>query len=235
MRVITPAPGLRDFQRIAAYNPCMHHATQSPLSRLLVAGLDRITLAANHVLAAEPQAVARLKSHAGRVVDGGGLLPVLWPAGVSSLAGVDMTSWAARWRITPAGLLDRLPVEGDPLGAPAPAADVVVAAATRSMTALLRAMAAHDFTPIEVHGDAAMVADVRWVIENVRWDYAGDLQRVLPSPVGMPVARAAEALVAGARRGVQALDAIWPRSAPVPEAAAPSPATPSPSPQPPTA
>lgn len=237
MLVVTPAPTLRDFQRIAAYNPCMHHATQSPLARLMVAGLDRLTLVANHVLAGEPQAVARLKPHSGRVVDAQGLMPALLPTGLAAMVGADVDAVHVRWRITPAGLLDRVAPATDSLAVQA--ADAVVSASTQSLTTVLRAMAAHDFSVVQVHGDAALAADIQWVIENVRWDYAGDLQRVLPSPVAVPVSRAAEMLMTGARRGVQALDSLWPRSASGPagpagpaapaatNAAAPPPPTPS--------
>ncbi len=202
MRVITPAPPLWGCQRMAAYNPCMLHATHAPLAPLMSAGLHRLTLAANHLLGSEPQAVARLLPYVGRQVDGSAVLPALVSTWVSASA---PEAAALVWRITPAGLLERLN-EGE-LATP----DATLALTSESMTHVMRSLATRDFSVVEIRGDAALAGDLRWVIENVRWDYAGDLERVLPAAVAAPTVRVARTLAAGLKHGIQTLESWRPK------------------------
>ncbi len=191
----------------------MFHKTEAPqaaLATLAEAALVRLTLAANHGLAAEPQAVVRLKAHIGCVIDGYGLLPALLPLWVAQAVGPQ----AMRWLVTPAGLLEWAGMTGSRDGASAGGAtlpDASVRLNTASLTVVMRAWAANDSSVFEVQGEAALAADLQWVLENVRWDYAGDLEHVLPPALGATAARVAEAAVAAVQRGVQSLDAWWPR------------------------
>ncbi len=77
---------------------------------------------------------------------------------------------------------------------------------------MVRALAAGDTSVFEVHGDEPLSADLRWVLDHVRWDVAGDVGRVLPQPLQAPAARIADAVAGGLKRGAQALDAWWPRT-----------------------
>lgn len=208
---------LRNCQRAPAYNPCMHHASDSPLQTLKSALLDRLTLMLNHVLAAEPQAVQRFKPHAGRVLDATALLPLSLPTAAAGAMpafdrddrSADVDAPRVRWRITPAGLLERdeaATVDGPTV---VPAADVVLSVEGGIPASAWRAVALGDTSGLRIHGDAALAADVQWIVEHVRWDLAGDLQRLLPAPVAMPAARAAELMLASLQRGAKALDGLW--------------------------
>ncbi|MDH4393417.1 MAG: hypothetical protein QE285_18590 [Aquabacterium sp.] len=122
--------------------------------------MDRLVLVVNHVLAAEPQAVARLLPHQGRVLRLDLMqLPRLLPA-PPQLA----------FRVTPAGLVEwcRDPVDADlrvRLDAANPAA--------------LAFQALGGQTPaVVIEGDANLAADVDWLLKNLRWDVADDLQRL---------------------------------------------------------
>jgi ubiquinone biosynthesis protein UbiJ len=168
-----------------AYNPCMLHA----LSALFApAFLERLVLAINHVLQSEAVAMQRLKPHAGRWIQ------------------VHLREWPSllplpplfAFRVTPAGLVEWC---GDP--APAAVADLQVFV-DASNPALLVARALAGETPaVEVQGDAALAADVNWLIANLRWDVEADLERVLGPRVAHEIARVGGALARGLRSAVQ--------------------------------
>jgi ubiquinone biosynthesis protein UbiJ len=152
------------------------------LNALLAPALmDRLVLVVNHVMAAEPQAVARMLPHQGRVLRLDLLqLPRLLPA-PPPLA----------FRITPAGLVEwcRDPVDADlrvRLDAPNPAA------------LALQALGGQ-LPPVVIEGDA-----------NLRWDVADDLQRLFGPTVahelhrlGSGLARALRTALHSARQGAE--------------------------------
>ena len=170
--------------------------------RLAPAALARAVLLANHVLAGEPAATERLRPHAGRVlrVDMQG-----WPA--------VLPAWPAlQLRLTPAGLLEC--VESADTAAPAP--DLRLEVDASDPVRLAWGLATGERPAVQVSGDAALAADVDWVVTQVRWDIAADLERVLgPAP--------AQALSGLARALAHALRDLLPRSvaghtaAPAPE------------------
>lgn len=142
---------------------------------------ERLLLALNHVLAAEPAAAARLGRHAGS------RLTVVWV--------LPSTPWAERsagarqeweWRlaVSAAGLLE------DPCGSTDVGLRVEVDLADPA--AWLPALAAGRRPPMRIEGDAAFAADMAWVIDNLRWDAGEDLSRLIGDP-------AAHALVQQAR------------------------------------
>jgi hypothetical protein len=174
--------------------------------------LDRWTLLSNHVLRAEAQATRRLEVHAGRVV---GFEPPSPPTtGVAAwLAPMLLPNvGTVLWTITKAGLLERLPDAGDAGHDATRAVDARITLRVAAPWDAARALAAADAGVFEVHGDERLSADVRWVLDHVRWDVAGDVGRVLPVPLHAPAARVADAVTGGLKRGVQALDAWWPRT-----------------------
>lgn len=149
---------------------------------------ERFTLALNHVLVGEPRACARLAPHAGKLVE-------LRPSG-SPLPGLPELP-PARWRISAAGLLEPLaPTEGGPaalvLGLPM---DAPLAAAQRLFSG--------QAPQVSIEGDAQLAADAGWLIENLRWDMAGDLERWVGPAVAHELERAGRA-VAAALRGLAA-------------------------------
>jgi len=154
---------------------------------LAPAALERAVLLANHVLAGEPAAAQRLRPHAGRVVS---VQPQGWPA--------LLPPWpVVRLRLTPAGLLEVPPA--DEPGLPEP--DLHLEVEASNPAALAWRLAAGQRPAVQVRGDAALAADVDWVVTNVRWDLEADLERVLgPAP-----AQALVALAGAWARAVRAL------------------------------
>jgi len=146
------------------YNPGMRSALHDMLAP---AALERLTLLINHLLGREPVAMERLRPHAGRVL-------VLHAEGWPAL----LPPWPAlAFRVTPAGLMEWCGMQFD---AP-PDLEVRVDA---SNPALLVVGALTGQRPkVRVQADARLAGDVNWLIENLRWDLADDVQRLLgPGP-----------------------------------------------------
>lgn len=112
----------------------------------------RLVLLLNHVLQQEPEAQARLKRQAGRLVE-------------------------AHWRhfnvrlvATPAGLLD--------LGSQAQAPDLSLTVAEDSPWALAQTALRGEKPPVRIAGDVQLAAEVQWLVDHVRWDLEEDLARI---------------------------------------------------------
>jgi ubiquinone biosynthesis accessory factor UbiJ len=112
----------------------------------------RLVLLLNHVLQQEPEAQARLKRQAGRLVE-------------------------AHWRhfnvrlvATPAGLLD--------LGSSAQAPDLSLTVAEDSPWALAQSALRGEKPPVRIAGDVQLAAEVQWLVDHVRWDIEEDLARI---------------------------------------------------------
>lgn len=153
---------------------------------LAPAALERLTLLVNHVLAGEALATARLVPHAGKrvqldITGWPGLLPPL-----PSLA----------WRITPAGLLEWTGPAPD--GGP----DLRLAVAADNPAVLAMGLLAGDLPPVDVSGDAHLAGEVNWLMQNLRWDPASDLERVFPPAVAQGLHRAGSALARGLQAAV---------------------------------
>lgn len=156
------------------------------LNALLAPALmDRLVLVVNHVLSAEPQAVQRLLPHRGRVLRLELLgLPRLLPA-PPPLA----------FLVTPAGLVEwcREPVDADlrvRLDAGNPAA-----LALQALTGAL--------PPVAIEGDAQLAADVDWLLKNLRWDVAADLERLFGPLVAQQLHSLGSMLGQGLRRAIE--------------------------------
>ena len=54
-----------------------------------------------------------------------------------------------------------------------------------------------------IEGDAALAAELSWLAHNLRWDLAGDLEKVLPLSVARVVQSAGAALMSALRGVVQ--------------------------------
>jgi ubiquinone biosynthesis protein UbiJ len=152
------------------------------------AALQRLTLVLNHVLAAEPVAVARLKPHAGRCI---GLQMSQWPALLPPPPAIVFS-------ITRAGLLEWV----EQPGAAVPDLHVSVAAGNPAAVAL--GLLAGARPPVAIQGDAALAADVNWLADNLRWDVAADLERLFGPAVAHQLAGFGRTLADGLRRLVQA-------------------------------
>ena len=65
-----------------------------------------------------------------------------------------------------------------------------------------------ELPPVEVAGDAQLATDVNWLMQNLRWDLAADLERVFPPPVAAGLHRAGTALVQGLRAALQGAESL---------------------------
>lgn len=126
----------------------------------LVHGVQhRLVLWLNHVLMQEPLAMQRLQRHSGRV------------------ALVRWRGFSVALQVTPAGLLDLAPEDG--------ATDLRVELMQGSALGLARDVLAGERPAVHIEGDVQLAADIHWLAENLRWDAAEDLSRVVgdgPAP-----------------------------------------------------
>ena len=163
--------------------PTIRAMLQSLQEMLAPAVLERMTLVLNHVLGSETVATDRLRPHAGRTLE---LRLAGWPAllpGPPSLA----------WRVTPAGLLEWC---GPAQGA---TSDLTVNLDAANPAMLLARLVAGEPPAVQIDGDAQLAGDVNWLITNLRWDVAADLERLFGAVVGQQLNRLGSAL-AGALR-----------------------------------
>lgn len=158
---------------------------------LLPALHERLTLALNHVLAAEPAAGSRLVPHAGRIVE------IRSESAPSPLAAWLPALPPARWRITPAGWLEAL--AADEGGEPALVLRVSLAAPLDLVQRVLAGRAPE----VGIEGDAQLAADAAWLVDNLRWDAEADLERLFGpaaahqiGSMGRAIASALRALLA---------------------------------------
>jgi ubiquinone biosynthesis protein UbiJ len=152
---------------------------------------ERLTLVLNHVLSAEMVATERLRPHAGRTL---ALTLAAWPALLPAPP-------ALAWRITPAGLLEWCGAES----LPAPDLGVQIDAANPALL-LVRAVGGALGGPppaVQIEGDAQLAGDVNWLIQNLRWDVAADLERLFGAPVAQQLHQAGRSVAAGVRAALK--------------------------------
>ena len=157
---------------------------------------ERLTLLINHVLASETVATDRLRPHSGTTM---ALTLAGWP---SLLPPPPVLAW----RVTPAGLLEWC-------GTAAPeSADLTVSLdASNPALALARALAG-DAPAMQVDGDAQLAGDVNWLLQNLRWDVAADLDRIFGPRLAEPLHQVGRMLAAGLRsalKGAATLGEQW--------------------------
>lgn len=159
---------------------------------LAPAVMERVTLLLNQVLGAEPVACERLRPHAGKTlrIDAPG-----WPALLPPPPPL-------AWRITPAGLLEWCGPDTGVL----PELRLEVSAAQPAQ--LLARLAAGQRPEVSISGDAQLAGDVDWLLQNLRWDAAGDLERVFPAPVAQALHAAGQALARGLAAAVQSVGGL---------------------------
>ncbi len=133
----------------------------------------RLLLTANHVLLAEPAAVERLRAHRGRS------LRLDWDA--------EPGPWPSppplHLRVSPAGLLE--PADD----APPADAELRVRIALPAPARLVGQWLAGERPAVTVDGDAQFAADIAWLGENLRWDVAHDLDRLIGPAASHGLAR----------------------------------------------
>jgi ubiquinone biosynthesis accessory factor UbiJ len=169
-------------------------------SLLAPAVAERLTLVINHVLGSESVATERLRPHAGRTL---ALRLNAWPSLLPAPPPL-------AFRITPAGLLEWCGVE------PLADADLsVVVDASNPALAVARALGG-ERPAVQIEGDAQLAADVGWLMQNLRWDVAADLERLFGPAVAQQLHKLGSALAGGLRAAMQSAgglsERLWPRS-----------------------
>jgi ubiquinone biosynthesis protein UbiJ len=152
--------------------------------------MERAVLLLNHVIAAEPQAMDRLRAHAGRTLrielEG-------WPSLLPAPSPIAL-------RITAPGLVEWLdkPAELPP--------DLRVAIAAANPALAFARFVVGERPELRVEGDAAFAADVDWLIENLRWDVEDDLARLVGDAPAREIGRFGQAVAKAIRDAARSLD-----------------------------
>lgn len=172
----------------------MIHAVHQGVAPLLAQqALERVTLLLNHVLAAEPEAMARLKPHAGRSVR------FVWAGRPAWLPGWFPSPPEARWTVDGAGLLELVAAEA-PLDEDGGLRVALDGAALFEWGLSSQGAMAGSAPPMDVQGDAGFATTVAWLAQNVRWDIEDDLARVIGDKPARLLGQAGAAFAAGLRR-----------------------------------
>jgi ubiquinone biosynthesis protein UbiJ len=178
------------------YNRAMLHNLNAMLAPAL---MERLVLVVNHVLGAEPTAMARLKPHARRSIQ---LQMAGWPALLPAPP-------VLAFKVTPAGMLEwcgGAVSEED--------ADLRVRVdAANPLLLMARAMAG-DKPSVDIDGDAQLAADVNWLLQNLRWDVAADLERVFGPAIAYPLHRLGSALARGLKSAMDVAPGLAQRMRP---------------------
>jgi ubiquinone biosynthesis protein UbiJ len=157
---------------------------------------ERLTLLLNHVLSAEAVATERLRAHQGSTLS---LSLVGWPAMLPPPP-------TLAWRITPAGLLDWCGAAG--VDAP----DLGVRLDASNPAATLSRVLGGEPPEVQIEGQAQLAGDVNWLLHNLRWDVAADLDRLFGPQLAQPLHQVGRMLSQGLRtalKGATALGEQW--------------------------
>lgn len=157
---------------------------------------ERLTLLINHVLSSEAVATERLRPHSGATLS---LSLPNWPSLLPPPP-------ALAWRVTPAGLLDWCGPSG------VDAADLAVQLDASNPAAVLARALAGEPPALTIDGNAQLAADVNWLLQNLRWDVAADLDRLFGPQLAQPLHQLGRMLSAGLRtalKGASALGEQW--------------------------
>lgn len=163
----------------------MLHSLQALVAPALA---ERLTLVINHVLSGEAVATERLRPHAGRTL---ALALNDWPRLLPAPP-------ALAWRVTPAGLLEWCGLDG------APAPDLAVQLDAGNPALLLARALGGTPPPVQIDGDAQLAGDVNWLLLNLRWDVAADLERLFGPVVAHQLYKVGSAMAAALRTALKA-------------------------------
>ena len=185
--------------RVRAYNPGMLEAMKALAERSV---MERLVLLVNHVIAAEPAALERLRPHAARTMQ------------------IELTGWPTllpavgpfAFRVSPAGLVEWLPE------ASSPPPDLRVAVDAANPALAMTRIVAGERPAIAVSGDAVFASDIDWLIDNLRWDLQDDLARFVGDAPARQLARVGGWFAGALRQGAKTLSDL---AAKTPNAAPP--------------
>jgi ubiquinone biosynthesis protein UbiJ len=169
------------------------------LNELLApAAMERLALVVNHVLRTDAEAMRRLAAQEGRSVavmfDG-------WPGWLPKPPGM-------AFRLTPAGLVEWCGLQGvdDPdlrLGVDVSRPDRLAAQLLASETPLVR-----------IEGHEGLATEVGWLLDNVRWDVAADLERLFGPAAAQALHTAGRWLARGLSAGLRGVGGLADRFRP---------------------
>jgi ubiquinone biosynthesis protein UbiJ len=148
---------------------------------------ERLTLLLNHVLSSEAVATEKLRPHAGRTV---WLTLAAWPSLLPPPPPL-------AWRITPAGLLDWCGPAG------LAEADLALRIDASNPALLVARALAGETAAVQIDGDAQLAGDVNWLIQNLRWDVAADLERLFGPLVAQQLTQLGRSAAAGLLAALQ--------------------------------
>ncbi len=157
---------------------------------------ERLTLLLNHVLGSEAVATERLRPHAGRSLE---LQLAGWPSLLPAPPPL-------AWRITPAGLLEWCGP------GPLAQADLRLLLDASNPAALVARVLGGSAPSVQIEGDAQLAGDVNWLVQNLRWDVAADVERLFGPTVAQPMLQFGAALSRALRSawaGAEALRERW--------------------------
>ena len=165
----------------------MPRMLQTLNSLLAPAVMERLTLVVNHVLAGESAATERLRPHAGR-----GIALELrgWP-------GLLPPPPRLAFRVTPAGLVEW--VGRDELAT----SELHLSVDASNPALLLARTLAGEQPQVTIEGDAQLAGDVNWLVQNLRWDVAADLERFFGPAVAQQLHRLGSTFARALRAGMQ--------------------------------
>lgn len=163
-----------------AYNLTMMLAF---LQSLGAAVTPRVVLLLNHVLSAEPLAAQRLRPHAGKCIR-------LQLRDLPALATWLPSEWTVT--VTAAGLLEWQDEAIDRV-------DLLATLSASNLAQTVSGVLSGQRPRVEVAGDAALAADVNWLIEHLRWDLQDDLARLLGDGPAAQFMRVGSSVMAGLR------------------------------------
>lgn len=149
---------------------------------------ERLTLLLNHVLGSESVATDRLRPHSGATL---ALQLPGWPALLPPPP-------ALAWRITPAGLLDWCGADGTVQP------DLAVTLDASNPAAVLARALSGQPPEVKIDGSAQLAGDVNWLMQNLRWDVAADLDRLFGPQAAQPLHQLGRALSQAVRGALQA-------------------------------
>ena len=134
----------------------------------------RIVLLLNHILIHEEEATARLVRQKGRSV-------------------------LMQWRMfelkliaTPAGLLDRAPLDVTP--------DLILSITEESPLTLAQVILRGAKPSVRIEGDVQLAAEVNWLVEHVRWDMEEDLSGVIGDAPAHVIGQATRSMASALRQ-----------------------------------
>ncbi|MDQ6684620.1 MAG: hypothetical protein M3Z16_05775, partial [Pseudomonadota bacterium] len=151
--------------------------------------MERAVLFVNHVVAAEPAALERLRPHAGRSL----MLEFIgWPSLLPPLG-------PFAFRITPAGLVEWLEAGVET------AVDLRIAVDVPNPALTVLHLLSGERPAVSVAGDAAFASDLNWLIDNLRWDAQEDLARFVGDAPARELSRLATTIAAAFGEAVRGI------------------------------